>query len=40
MEQVGAIDDYSRSVKMAECLTDETISAELFQCVYVPDENI
>lgn len=40
MEQVGATDDYSRSVKMAECLIDETISAELFQCVYAPDENI
>lgn len=38
MECVGALDEYSRNVKMAECLTDEKISAELFQCVYVPDE--
>jgi hypothetical protein len=38
MEKVGASDEYSRNVKMAECLTDKCISAELFQCVYVPDE--
>lgn len=37
MERVGATDEYSRNVKMAECLTDKCISAELFQCVYVPD---
>lgn len=37
MEGVGAEDDYSRNVKMAECLTDKRIPAELFQCVYVPD---
>lgn len=36
--RAGALDDYSKQVKMAECLTDETIPAELFQCVYVPDE--
>lgn len=38
MEKAGAIDEYSRNVKMAECLTDKCIPAELFQCVYVPDE--
>jgi hypothetical protein len=38
MEKVGAVDEYSRNVKMAECLTDKCIPAELFQCVYVPDE--
>lgn len=37
MERVGATDEYSRNVKMAECLTDKCIPAELFQCVYVPD---
>lgn len=38
MEKVGMKDEYSRNVKMAECLTDKCIPAELFQCVYVPDE--
>ena len=38
MEMVGSTDEYSKNVKMAECLTDKCISAELFQCVYVPDE--
>lgn len=38
MEKLGTVDEYSRNVKMAECLTDKRISAELFQCVYVPDE--
>ena len=37
MERVGATDDYSRNVKMAECLTDKRIPADLFQCIYVPD---
>lgn len=37
MERAGVTDEYSRNVKMAECLTDKRISAELFQCVYVPD---
>lgn len=37
METVGTTDEYSRNVKMAECLTDKCIPAELFQCVYVPD---
>lgn len=37
MEKTGATDEYSRNVKMAECLTEKCIPAELFQCVYVPD---
>lgn len=40
MEKVGATDEYSKNVKMAECLTDKCIPAELFQCVYVPDEEV
>ena len=39
MEKPGAVDEYSKNVKMAECLTEKRIPAELFQCVYVPDEN-
>lgn len=38
MEKAGTTDEYSRNVKMAECLTDKCIPADLFQCVYVPDE--
>lgn len=38
MEKAGATDEYSRNVKMAECLTYKRIPAELFQCVYVPNE--
>lgn len=38
MEKVGATDEYSKNVKMAECITEKCIPAELFQCVYVPDE--
>lgn len=38
MERAGATDEYSRNVKMAECLTDKRIPGELFQCVYVPDQ--
>ena len=37
MKKTGAIDEYSRNVKMAECLTEKIIPAELFQCIYVPD---
>lgn len=37
MEQTGTTDEYSRNVKMAECLTDKCIPAELFQSVWVPD---
>lgn len=40
METAGAVDEYSRNVKMAECLTDKCIPADLFQCVYVPDEKV
>lgn len=38
MEITGINDDYTKNVKMAECLTEKCIPAELFQCVYVPDE--
>lgn len=38
MEKAGATDEYSLNVKMAECLTEKRIPAELFQCIYVPDE--
>lgn len=38
MEKAGATDEYSRNVKMAECITEKCIPAELFQCVHVPDE--
>ena len=37
MERAGETDEYSRNVKMAECLIDKCIPAELFQCVYVKD---
>ncbi len=39
MQKTGATDEYSRNVKMAECLTDKGIPAKLFQCVYVPDSD-
>lgn len=39
MKKVGTTDEYSKNVKMAECLTEQRIPAELFQCVYVPDTN-
>lgn len=38
METVGAIDAYSKNVKMAECLSDRPLPATLIQCVYVPDD--
>lgn len=38
MEKAGTTDEYSRNVKMAECITEKCIPAELFQCIYVPDE--
>lgn len=38
MERVGTNDEYSKNVKMAECLTKKRIPADLFQCMYVPDE--
>lgn len=37
MRTVGTIDEYSRNVKMAECITEKCIPAELFQCIYVSD---
>lgn len=37
IERVGEIDECSRNVKMAECLTDKCIPAELFQWIYVKD---
>lgn len=37
MKQAGNTDDYSKQVKMAECLTDKIIPADLFQCIYVPN---
>lgn len=38
MESIGTEDSYTKNVKMAECLSYRPISAELIQCVYVPDE--
>lgn len=38
MGRTGLRDGYSKNVKMAECLTDKCIPAELFQCIYVPDK--
>lgn len=40
MKIVGATDEYSRNVKMAECITEKRIPAELFQCIYVPDAEV
>ena len=37
MRITGTTDEYSRNVKMAECITEKCIPAELFQCIYVPD---
>lgn len=39
MRTVGTTDEYSKHVKMAECITEKWIPAELFQCIYVPDED-
>lgn len=33
----GREDDYAKKVKMAECLTNLSISAEFFHCIYVED---
>ncbi len=38
MQSPGTEDRYTKSVKMAECLTNLRISAELFQCIYVKSE--
>ena len=40
METLGTDDEYCRNVKMAECLAECGIPAELFQCVYVPNEAV
>lgn len=37
MKIAGTTDEYSRNVKMAECITEQCIPPELFQCIYVPD---
>ena len=37
MKTAGTTDEYSRNVKMAECIAKKCIPPELFQCVYVPD---
>lgn len=38
MQTVGTTDDYSKHVKMAECLTNLDIPAQYFQCIYVKSE--
>ncbi|MDD3138228.1 MAG: DarT ssDNA thymidine ADP-ribosyltransferase family protein [Lachnospiraceae bacterium] len=38
MKMVGVESDYAKNVKMAECITNKRIPAELFQCIYAPDE--
>uniref|UniRef100_UPI0026287B6F DarT ssDNA thymidine ADP-ribosyltransferase family protein n=1 Tax=Clostridium sp. TaxID=1506 RepID=UPI0026287B6F len=35
MQRVGTTDNYSKHVKMAECLTDLNIPADDFRCIYV-----
>lgn len=37
MEKVGQNDEYTKNVKMAECLSSKIIPPGLFQCVYVSD---
>lgn len=38
MQTVGTIDNYSKHVKMAECLTDINIPVDDFRCIYVESE--
>lgn len=38
MQKVGTIDDYSKSVKMAECLTKLVIPVNCFEIIYVKSE--
>lgn len=38
MQSKGREDDYAKKVKMAECLTELTIPASDFKCIYVKDE--
>ena len=40
MEKVGERDEYSRNVKMAECLTDRRIRVEDLTCIYVQNEEV
>lgn len=38
MQKTGTVDDYSKHVKMAECLTELRIPANLFQSIFVKNE--
>lgn len=38
MEKAGTDDNYSKHVKMAECLTELIVPAKLFHSIYVKDE--
>lgn len=38
MQTIGVNDEYTKQVKMAECLTDLVIPVDYFQCIYVKDE--
>jgi hypothetical protein len=38
MQTVGVKDEYTKQVKMAECLTDLEIPVDCFQCIYVKNE--
>lgn len=38
MHSKGREDDYAKKVKMAECLTDLRIPAEVFHCIYVKND--
>ena len=38
MQTPGTIDDYSKHIKMAECLTNLKIPASHFHCIYVKSE--
>lgn len=38
MQTVGVNDDYTKHVKMAECLTDLRVTIDCIQCIYVKNE--
>ncbi|WP_297417309.1 DarT ssDNA thymidine ADP-ribosyltransferase family protein [Clostridium sp.] len=38
MQSKGREDDYAKKVKMAECLTELAVPANVFQCIYVKDD--
>lgn len=38
MQSKGREDDYAKKVKMAECLTELIVPANIFKCIYVKDE--